>query len=48
MFASLVRLAAVAAVLFTAPASARKNIILDTDIFSDCEYVPPSSPSELH
>jgi hypothetical protein len=42
MFASLVRLAAVTTLLFTAPASARKNIILDTDIFSDCEYVPPS------
>ncbi|KAH7361548.1 inosine/uridine-preferring nucleoside hydrolase [Plectosphaerella cucumerina] len=37
MFASHVRLAAVTTLLFTAPASARKNIILDTDIFSDCD-----------
>lgn len=29
-----------AVLLFTAPASARKNLILDTDIFSDCECVP--------
>lgn len=36
----------VAAALAIQPAlAARKNIIIDTDIFSDCESVPPMSPN---